>query len=336
MLEQLPRDRRHAAGGIHLFALDYLHRADGLELAHVDNGVPRRHRAHQARGQRGCVEQRDHRQRDLSARLGERIAAADDRARHGIAGRQDVGHEIAMRAERALRLAGGAAGVEDRGLVLRVQRGIGQRARGQARPILRDADHLFQPLCTVQRGGDAADEYAAQTRQLRAERGDPLPPLVIGDQHGGARILQAIGQFLARPPGVERHGDGAGHGDGEEGDDPFGQVAHRQRDAVALLHPARGEIGRQRRDRAELRIIADPLVLIDRRQPLAMRLRQRDERGHVRRRVLPHARRHAADRHRLHLELRARRGQHRFGFLHRHGGPGCGLGLRRHVRFSHA
>ena len=163
-----------------------------------------------------------------------------------------------------------------------------------------------------------------QLRQRGIMRRQPRMPLVIADQHLRARVLQPVFQLRARPPGVERDADRADRGRGEEGDRPFGQVAHRQRDAVPLPHPQPGQLVGERHRRAMAGGVGDALVLIDRQQPLAMtdrRLQQEAQRGW---RVLPHPRRDAADGDGVHLELCARRGQLGAGVGDRHGGPGGG------------
>ena len=334
MLQQLPGDGRHAAGGIHLLPLDDFHRPHGIELAHVDHRVPGGHRAHQPGRKGGGVEQRDHRQRHFLAGFRQGIAAAQDGAGHGVTGRKDVRHEVAVRAERSLGLPRRAAGIKDGRLIIRIERHGRQLTGGQPRPIVRRADHVLQPLRPLQRRAGATHQDTREASQIWTQRRNPFPSLVIGDQHLCAGVRQAIGKLLPRPPGVERNRDRAKHRYGEEADDPLGQVAHGDRHPITLPHAVGKEIGRERRNGAELCVVADPLILIDGGQLIPVRARKRHQRGHVRGRILPHARRHAADRHRFHLEPGAGRRQHGFRFLHGHGRPSCGQRLRCHVGFS--
>ncbi|MCY1178852.1 hypothetical protein D9M73_192250 [compost metagenome] len=140
-------------------------------------------------------------------------------------------------------------------------------------------------------------------------RHQPLIAFVVDEQHAAARISDAIFQLARRPPRIERHHDRADTGGGEEDHRPFGQIAHRQADPIALADAHRDQRMRQRRHRAEIRRIADAFVLIDGEHALAVHPRRGDQPGERRRRMFPDAGGNATDRHRLHLELGARSGQ---------------------------
>src|SRR6185437_5026004 len=108
--------------------------------------------------------------------------------------------------------------------------------------------------------------------------------------------------------GIERH-------------DPFGQVAHDDSDAVALLHAVGLKPRRELERRAGEGLVGAAVVLID--QEFAVAIHPPGEEDFLvgRRAVLPHAGGNAADDDGLHLEAGARRGQRGGGVLDRHGGP---------------
>src|SRR3546814_7716009 len=62
----------------------------------------------------------------------------------------------------------------------------------------------------------------------------PIVAVGIDDQKLRSRIANAIGQFGAGPPGVERHRDRPDRRDREKDHRPFGQVAYCEGDTVAL------------------------------------------------------------------------------------------------------
>ena len=66
--------------------------------------------------------------------------------------------------------------------------------------------------------------------------------------------LQSVLQLLGRPPRVERHDDGAREDGAPERDDPLGEVARRDGDAVALGDAVSDEaVGQRRGDRGSAR-----------------------------------------------------------------------------------
>ena len=94
-----------------------------------------------------------------------RHANADQRLDHG-----------AMRRDRALRVAGGARRVQDRGVVVGVDVDLGQRrspAHDHVLPVI-DAGRTRRPVRTA--------TMIAMPRSLARRRG-PLDPLGVGDQH---------------------------------------------------------------------------------------------------------------------------------------------------------
>ena len=110
---------------------------------------------------------------------------------------------------------------------------------------------------------------------------DPLPARGVGDQQPGARIGEAIFELGPGPPGVERDRDRAERGDGEEGDRPFGQVDHRDRDPVALADaepPKLGGRARRWRDIAPPRTTRSSSKMVAVRSPWARDSRTREGR----------------------------------------------------------
>ena len=208
--------------------------------------ISRNASTHQRGAARGDVEQRDHHQDGARLRRGRHLAPAQRGLRAAEGAGQDIGGKIAVRAQRALRASGGSAGVEDRGGIVRNDSGVRQGTVGKRRIAVRVADHVLQQTGAFRCCGvlvRAAHQHMRQPRQLRAMGNDALPPVGIGDQDMCATIRQSEGQFVALPPGVERHRDRAENRGGEQGDRPFGQIAHGNRHAVPLAHAQFRQMG---------------------------------------------------------------------------------------------
>ena len=157
-------------------------------------------------------------------------AAARDDGEHEA---HQVRADVAMRAERALRLAGRARRVEDRGVVLGIERDVGQRRRRRrrrrARP--RTARAGAASACSLARDDDAARGRARRERSAEAlgalarrrtttfGRSRSRPYSSSGAVHHAFSGTTTAPAAAARP----------------EGDRPLGEVAHRDGDAVALL-----------------------------------------------------------------------------------------------------
>ena len=333
MLEDLPGHRRHPARPGDPLPLDQRHRLQRIPFAHEDQSVAGDQRAHQHRAQSGRVEQRNHQQR--RPRLGRlwSLAAPQRCPRVAVAGGEDVGHQIAVASERALGLPRRAAGIEDGGVVVRLHRRLRQVRVGQRRPGFRRPDQVLEPNRPVRRRLGPADDHMPDLRSLRQMRRDPLVPRSVADQQLGARIGQAIFELGAGPPGVERHRDRPQHGDREEGDRPFRQIDHGDSHPVALADAEPPQLRRKRRHRPERSLVADPLVVEDGEQPIAMAAREAHEGGEGRGRVLPHAGRAAVYRHLVHLEAAARRGQQGVDLVQGHARP-IGVQLQPSHRLS--
>ena len=328
MLDELPGDGRHAAGGGHPLALDQLKSAHRIPAAHHHQLGPAEETGVEDREAAGGVKER-HRQQGRAlgrVRIGlrRRLAPAQERAGGRAGSGEDVGVDIALGGERALGFAGGAGGVEDGRLVVGVDRHIRQRLVRQAGPGGRLADHAFQVY--EQRIGQfihlAADIDPLQRRAVGQVLGQALETLGVEERDLGCGIGEAVFQLRPGPPGVERGDDGAQGGGGVEGDRPFGQVAHDDGDPVALLDAIGRQLMRQDRDRAVEGLEGDALVLMDQKHLLAMRAASFEHGAKGRRGVLPRPRRHAANDHLLHFQRRPWRGQQGMGLGDGHGGPG--------------
>ena len=163
-----------------------------------------------------------------------------------------------------------------------------------------------------------------QIGQFACMRRDALPALLVADQQFRAGIRQAIAEFRTGPPCVERHDDRADRGGGEEGDRPFGQVAHRQCDPVALGHAQFLQMMGQSGDGAEPAVEGDALILVHNEFAVAMRAARQRDGAQAGRGVLPGAQANAADLDLLHLEALAGRGQHLAALLAAHRRPSGG------------
>ena len=113
-----------------------------------------------------------------------------------------------MGGDGALGPAGGARRVEDhRGVVLGDVR-VGEVGGGGAGELA----EAVQPRVVGQAdvGGRAVDEEHVLEVGRQVERaGDALEALLVGHEHLGAGVLQAVLDLVGGPPPVEAHEDGA-------------------------------------------------------------------------------------------------------------------------------
>ena len=255
------------------------------------------------------MEQRDHASASTlrrRARAAPRRAAAASRAAR-IAARQDVGHQVAVRAERALRRAGRAAGVEDRRVVVGRDLGLREarcRAASPRSSARRSAPRarVAVPSSAPSRArrsrapAPAASAIASASRACRsASTNSTFAPESAMPYSSSPPVHHALSGTAIAPSAVTAKNT-TGHSGRL-------RIASATRSPFAHAHLA--QLRRERRDRAVLRVVADALVLVGSstsRSPCAAR-QLRPAAADRRRRVLPHPRRHAADVDRLHLEL---------------------------------
>ncbi len=172
--------------------------------------------------------------------------------------------EVAVRAHRALRPAGRARRVHDRGVVLGLDLDVGQRRGGKAPDV---GEHVLD-------------------RGLAHVRLQAFQAFVIRDQHAGAGVGQPVRQLVSRPPCVQRHDDRADAARRPERHRPLRQVAHGDGDAVALLHAKRHQVrGERVHDLVYLRV-GVAAVLVDDERVRAVHRAQLPDRADRRRRVL--------------------------------------------------
>ena len=306
MFEQLPGDGRHAASLVDTFAFDQGQRLAGIPAAHEHQLVAGKHRPHQHRAARGDMEQRDRHQAGAGAGRWRHFAPTHERRGGDVGARQDIGDQIAMRAQRAFGVAGGAGRVENRRLDIRVKIGLGQIAIGQCAISVRATDNRFQRDHARQTGRQPHAKHMPERRNFGQQRHDPVKPLRIGNQHRRPRRVQPIGQFRPRPPGIQRHADRTQSGYGKEHHRPFGQIAHRQRNAIARLHPQPAQMLRQCRHGAEPAVERDAFILTDQEFARAMAAPDPRQGGQIRGRVFPRAKRAPMRVDNGHFERRAR------------------------------
>ena len=125
--------------------------------------------------------------------------------------------QVAVAEHRSFRTAGGAAGVENPGEIVRAT--IGDRAcvgGGQLPPFL-FAGHN-------------------ETRRARKEIGERTRNIGAGKAKARSAVGGDIGEFAGMELGVRRNRNEPGAPDGKENCEIFGVVGHRQRDTVAGLH----------------------------------------------------------------------------------------------------
>ena len=245
---------------------------------------------------------------------------------------------VAVGADGTLGTAGGARGVEDGGVVLGVDGQIGRRGRFVDRPQRQGERPFGHEPRPGGRLGDGqrrvglgavlvGDDDGAEVGQPGQDGADPFRPLRVDEDHLGARVLQAVTQFLAAPPRIERDDDGAGQRGGPEGHDPLRQVAHDDGHTVALCNAERvAQAVGQRAGDAVVLGEGRPLVLVDEEDGVAVTERHVNDGPQRRGCVLPRPGGHAADVQFLHLEKLARCGELRVGFGDGHGRRIIGAG----------
>ncbi len=240
--------------------------------------------------------------------------------------------DVAVRADRTLGASRGARGVEDGGVILRINGDV--RGRGVCIDIAeRQGKGPFGHRCrSVRRGADTqgrtgargtvlvGDDQGRQAPQSPEKGPNRLGPLRIDEGDLRTGILQPVAQLLTRPPGVQRDHDGPGQGDGPEGHDPFGQIAHGDGDPIARSDRefVPQPVGQGAGDPVVLRE-AGALVLVDQERAVPMAERKVEHGAECLRCVLPRAGGNAADIPVLHFEQLTRRGEGCVGFGHRDG-----------------
>ena len=132
----------------------------------------------------------------------------------------------------ALGEAGRARRVEDRDVVVGVDVGVGQPGRGAGGIDRR------RPSATQSSGSSRSERTAitcsgASSRRPSSSGQHPLEALVVGDQHLGPGVGEAVLHLRRRPPGVHPDDGGADRRDRPVADDPLRVVAHGQRHPVA-------------------------------------------------------------------------------------------------------
>ena len=155
-------------------------------------------------------------------REAERVAGAEDeRAR-------EIGVEVPVGDDGALRPAGGAGGEQDRGGVVLVDRGVGQ----------------VGSWCVIAKFGEVLLEHDEWNSRVAL---DAFGPFGVGEQQLRRGELEAVADFVLGPPPVHRNGDGTERGDRPERLDPLGRVGSEDGDAVAVADAV--PLGEARRER---------------------------------------------------------------------------------------
>ncbi len=238
-----------------------------------------------------------------------------------------------MGADRTFGSAGGARRVEDGGVVVGIDRDLGQGdvvGRRAHHLLERDDVHGLHPNPIEEAAHRrpaatgvgivllARHDHRLESGEFGQVVGDTELALLVHEGHLGARVGQPVGELVAGPPGVEGYGHGADGDCCPESHDPVGEVAHGDTDPVARSDAeAVHELMSQGGDGAEVLFERDPLVLVDEEVLVAVEGRQLEHGPETRRGPFPRAGGDAADHRLLHLEGTVRGGQGR-----RHLGPG--------------
>ena len=175
-----------------------------------------------------------HRQRP---QVGRAVVHADlQRRGHGVQ------VAAAVRVQHPLGVAGGAAGVIDADrLVFVLHRAVQQRVRagGQKRLVIRS---FIQGLADV----TVLDvHHRLDAGQLVPHRADQFRQFRVDAQHLAAGMVEDVGDFRRRQPGVDGHQDGPGQRHAEVRLQHGRDVGAQEADAVALDHADAVQSGRQ-------------------------------------------------------------------------------------------
>jgi len=256
--------------------------------------------------------------------VGQGLARAQQGARRRDDPAGDAGDEVAVGGHRALGPAGGAGGVEDGDLVVGVELDRGRRLVRQAGPVAGPPDHALQgrQARIARQSRRPRDIDPIQRRAGVQVRQDSRQPLLVEDRDLGPRIAEAELQLLARPPGVQRRGDGPGQHGRIVGHRPFGQVAHDDGHPVALAHPVLGQPARQADGGAGESLEGDAVVVEHQELAVAETAGVVEDVAQGRRDLGPHPDRPAVDDRLADLESAAGAGE-----------PGMGLGDGHHRPF---
>ena len=212
MIDQHLDHRRHQQDLVHPVALDRLHHAFRAEGADHHIGAAAQHQ----RVHRGTVRQVEHRRRMQI----DRIAGEQPLGQHV----ECVGHQVAVAQHHALGAAGGTAGIEDAGEVVRPPHRVRHRRRRfQQRLVARR---------TCRRRAIIGMDQPQRSHALR-ELASELGERVIHHQRHRAAVAQRILDLRRAPADVHRHDHGAGPGDGKIQFQIAILVQHQHADAIA-------------------------------------------------------------------------------------------------------
>ncbi len=162
--------------------------------------------------------------------------------------------QVAMAEHRALRPAGGAAGVEQPGGVFGCAGRDRHRFGGGELRIVRILDR----------------DHGAQLGKLRAQRRDLMREIAAGEADARIRMRENEADLARVQLGVDRHSDPTTVPAGEQALDEGGAVAHHQRHPIARLQlETRAEAAGDRRDASHQRaVIGDAVGADDERRSL--------------------------------------------------------------------
>ena len=306
-LEHLPDHRRDPAEDRDPLSFDQLERALRVPLVHDHELPPGRGVGHQHRMAARGVEERHREQvRVLRARA-QSLAARLPARPHGRPGlperqRPQVAADVAMGAERALGLAGRARRVEDRRVVLGLERHDGHLGLDRSPIGAEDLLEAIDPGSALPGLGPGDDHPGSGP--------EAFEPLAVDEHHSRPAVAEPVLELGCRPPRVEGHDDRTRDCGRPEGQGPFGVVAHRDGDPVALLDAeVGGQPPSQRGDLTVVLVERRAFVLVDEERRVAVQPAQLEDASQRRRCVLPYTRRHSADLELVDLEELARRGE---------------------------
>ena len=190
----------------------------------------------------------------------------------------------------ALGEPGRARRVEDRDVVVGVDVGVGEGGRRCV-----GVDHLVPAIDATREvalGAHGEQVERCVGSDVVEDRQHALDTLVVGDEHLGLRVAEAVGHLGWSPPRVHPDCCGADRRDRPVGHDPFRIVAHRDGDPVTRADPVDvAQVVREGAGPCADLGVAVALVLVDDVRLVAMELGELPDRSHVGWGVLEHSHR---------------------------------------------
>ena len=149
----------------------------------------------------------------------------------------EVGRHVPVRTERSLGSPRGSGCVEDCRIVIGIDDYVRQRRIGKRSIVLRRSDQRLKRGCGAKRRRRCACRDQTGSLDRRKQRRNPLQSFLIDKDRLRIAVRDRINQLVRRAPRIYRHDNRARDNHAPEYDDPFGDVAHCDRNPIPLFYP---------------------------------------------------------------------------------------------------